>query len=91
MEITLMAGLKWIVVGVSSLVGGYFGYLLTGGWMGVPIAAAAMAFASSKLFGGEVLSAFMALCVGAGAIFQFIGGGAFYLRRCSGLFDSIAL
>ena len=70
-----MNALKTGVVAALAVVGGYCGYRLTGGWIGVPIGGIVLGFAAFKLWVGEFLPAGLAICAGAFALFHFMVNG----------------
>ena len=68
-----MAALRWMAILVLAAMGAYFGFKLTGIWIGIAVGGVAMAFASYKLFGGEWMIAGITLGVSFAILFQFIG------------------
>jgi formylglycine-generating enzyme required for sulfatase activity len=60
------------IVAVAALAGGYMGYKLTGGWIGVPVGAVVLGLAGFKLLVGEFVTAVIALFLGALALFYFM-------------------
>lgn len=70
-----MNQLSSIIVGVAALAGGYMGYKLTGGWIGVPVGTLVIGVAGFKLLAGEIMTAVIALFLGALALFYFMVTG----------------
>ncbi|MBC7618148.1 MAG: hypothetical protein H7293_04020, partial [Candidatus Saccharibacteria bacterium] len=68
-----MAALRWIGILVLASIGAYFGFQLTGVWVGVVVGGAAMAFAAYKLFAGEWIFSVITLGVSFAILFQLIG------------------
>ena len=71
-----MNRLNSTVVAIASLAGGYMGYRLTGGWVGIPVGVIIVGYTGFKLLAGEFVSAVLALFVGACALFYFMVTGA---------------
>lgn len=69
------------IVAVASLAGGYMGYKLTGGWIGVPVGAIVVGYTGFKLLAGEFVSAVIALFLGALALFYFMVTGVPQISR----------
>jgi formylglycine-generating enzyme required for sulfatase activity/uncharacterized membrane protein len=76
-----MNRLNATVVAVASMAGGYMGYRLTGGWIGLPVGAIVVGYSGFKLLAGEYVSAVIALFVGALALFYFMVTGVPDLSR----------
>ena len=71
-----MNRLNAIIAAIAALAGGYMGYKLTGGWVGIPVGLVVFGFAAFKLLVGELVMAVIALFVGACALFYFMVTGA---------------
>ncbi|MBC7917654.1 MAG: formylglycine-generating enzyme family protein [Rhodoferax sp.] len=69
------------IVAVATLAGGYMGYKLTGGWVGVPVGAVVVGYTGFKLLAGEFVSAVIALFLGAVALFYFMVTGTPEISR----------
>lgn len=76
-----MNRLNAIIVAIAALAGGYMGYKLTGGWVGIPVGVVVVGFAGFKLLAGEFVMAVIALFVGACALFYFMVTGVPEIRK----------
>ena len=70
-----MAALRWIAILFLAVLGAYFGYRLTGVWIGIVVGGVGVGLTAYKVFGGDWLIAVIALGATCAIVFQFIGSG----------------